>query len=90
MAFAERLVYWRAAFFGVWGLPVFGVPGDAGFCLHSVSSYGYTLTEIRRFSASRQSHVPDQESSGSACLPETGLLGFSAYLAWLLVMGRLR
>ncbi len=89
VAFAERLVYWRTAFSAFEAYPVFGVgPGDAGFLFPtSVPAYGYTLTEIRAVLSPNNPTFPNPKTLWIRLLAETGLLGFSAYLAWILVIG---
>jgi len=88
VAFAERLVYWRAAFSAFEAYPVFGVgPGDSGFLFESsVPAYGHTLTEIQAILRPNNPTFPNPKNLWIRLLAETGLLGFSAYLAWILVM----
>ncbi|MGA9192005.1 MAG: O-antigen ligase family protein [Anaerolineales bacterium] len=88
VAFAERLVYWRTAFSAFEAYPVFGVgPGDAGFLFQSsVPAYGYTLTEIQAVLRPNNPTFPNPKNLWIRLLAETGLIGFSAYLAWILVM----
>jgi len=89
VAFAERLVYWRTAFSAFEAHPVFGVGlGNAGFYFEtSVPAYGYTLTEIKTVLTPGNPNFPNPKNLWIRLLAETGLFGFSAYLAWILVVG---
>lgn len=89
VAFAERLVYWRTAFAAYEAYPLFGAgPGDAGFLFESsVPAYGTTLTEIQVVLTPGNPTFPNPKNLWIRLLAETGLLGFSAYLTWILVIG---
>lgn len=88
VAFAERLVYWRAAFAAYEAHPVLGVgPGNAGFYfVAGQPAYGYTLTEIRAISDPGNRNFPNPKNLWIRLLAENGLVGLSAYLVWLSVL----
>jgi O-antigen ligase len=88
VAFAERLVYWRAAYSAFEAYPVFGVgPGNAGFFFESgVPAYGNSLTEIHAILQPGNPNFPNPKNLWIRLLSETGFVGFSAYWVWLLVL----
>ena len=88
VAFAERLVYWRTAFSAFEAHPVLGVgPGDAGFFFEaSVPAYGHTLTEIQAILSPGNPNFPNPKNLWIRLLAETGLLGFSAYVTWIVLV----
>ena len=89
VAFAERLVYWRTAYAAFEAYPLTGVgPGDAGFLFESsVPAYAYNLTEIKIVLKPDNQTFPNPKNLWIRLLAETGLLGFSAYVSWILVIG---
>ncbi len=88
VAFAERLVYWRAAFSAYEAHPVLGVgPGNAGFYfVAGQPAYGYTLTEIRAIAKPGNRNFPNPKNLWIRLLAENGLVGLAAYLVWLSVL----
>jgi len=89
LAFAERFVYWVAGW-RVFNLnPIFGVGlGNAGFYFqHALPAYSWTLPEVINIYF-RISAVPNIKSLWIRLLAETGIVGFSSFLTWFLVMFR--
>jgi len=89
LAFAERFVYWVAGW-RVFNLnPIFGVGlGNAGFYFqHALPAYSWTLPEVINIYF-RISAVPNIKSLWIRLLAETGIVGFSSFLTWFMVMFR--
>lgn len=85
LGFAERIVYWWAAFNVYQFFPILG----AGFGLSgyyfpkSVPSYGYKLPEITRTLLS-DSHIPNAKNLWVRVLAETGIVGFALFVSWVI------
>ena len=88
LAFAERIVYWSFGFRTFSDHPLLGVgPGNAGFFFEeSLPPYGFGLTEIRNVLDLGEYGFPNPKNLWLRLLSETGILGFSIYLCWYLVM----
>jgi O-antigen ligase len=89
LQFAERFVYWVAGWriFNLY--PLFGVGlGNAGFYFqHALPSYSWSLPEVMELYF-RSPNVPNIKSLWVRLLAETGIVGFSSFIAWCLVMFR--
>jgi O-antigen ligase len=87
LSFAERYVYWEAG----WRIfnisPIFGVGlGNAGFYFQkTLPSFGWYLPEVMD-TYYRFTSVPNVKSMWVRLLAETGIVGFSSFLTWLLVV----
>ena len=90
LAFAERYVYWV----GGWNIfnnhPILGVGlGNAGFFFQQqLPSYGWSLPEVMD-AYYRTAELPNIKSLWVRLLSETGIAGFSAFIAWFYVLFRL-
>jgi O-antigen ligase len=89
LQFAERYVYWVAG----WNIfnthPIFGVGlGNAGFYFqHALPAYGWTLPEVVQIYF-REPALPNIKSIWVRLLAETGIVGFSSFIVWFIVMFR--
>jgi len=88
LAFAERVVFWEAGYRPFELYPFTGIGlGNAGFLFPKVApSYGYGLTEIRILLDPTNPNFPNPKNLWIRLLSETGLLGFSFYLIWLVML----
>jgi hypothetical protein len=89
LAFAERYVYWVAGW-RVFNLaPLLGVGlGNAGFYFqHLLPAYGWSLPEVMD-TFLRSSTLPNIKSLWVRLLAETGIVGFSTFLTWCIVVFR--
>lgn len=88
LAFAERVVYWRAGFEAFNYAPVLGVGvGNSGFFFEQgLPAYAYRLTEIRIALDALNQSFPNPKSLWVRLLAETGVAGTSAYVSWMLVL----
>jgi O-antigen ligase len=89
LAFAERIVYWSTGYGAFERYPILGVgPGNTGFLFTStISPYAYRLTEIRRVLDSTYPGFPNPKNLWLRLLAETGIVGASAFLAWIILLG---
>ncbi|MCH8877304.1 MAG: O-antigen ligase family protein [Chloroflexi bacterium] len=89
LAFSERLTYWTTAFRIFSEFPILGVGlGNTGFYFtEMVPSYGYGLPEIIR-TLTGDVGFPNAKNLWIRLLAETGIMGFLAFLLWLLVLAR--
>ena len=89
LAFAERLVYWSFGFRTFSQHPIIGVgPGNAGFFFEkNIPAYGYELTEIRNVLYTQDYGFPNPKNLWLRVLSETGMIGFSFYAIWYLLIG---
>jgi O-antigen ligase len=87
LAIAERLMYWTSGFRVFSKYPILGVGlGNSGFVfLETVPSYGYRLPEIIGI-ASGSPQFPNPKNLWIRLLAETGIIGFSVFMAWLLLL----
>jgi hypothetical protein len=90
LKFAERYVYWVGGW-NVFNLhPLLGVGlGNAGFFFQrGLPSYSWSLPEVMNVYY-RASALPNIKSIWVRLLAETGIAGFSAFIAWLYIVFRL-
>jgi hypothetical protein len=89
LAFAERFVYWVAGW-EIFNLsPLFGVGlGNAGFYFQkALPAYSWSLPEVMD-AYFRSSALPNIKSLWVRLLAETGVVGFSAFFTWCIVVLR--
>jgi len=90
LQFAERYVYWV----GGWNIfnlhPILGVGlGNAGFYFQrQLPAYSWSLPEVMD-TYYRTAGLPNIKSLWVRLLAETGIVGLSAFIAWLVVLFRL-
>jgi hypothetical protein len=90
LEFAERYVYWV----GGWNVfnisPILGVGlGNAGFFFQRLlPAYGWNLPEVMD-AYYRTPELPNIKSLWIRLLAETGVVGFSSFIAWFYVLFRL-
>jgi len=89
VAFAERLVYWRAGIVPFERYPLLGVGiGNTGFFFsEGLPPYAYRLTEIGQALDPGNLSFPNAKSLWVRLLSETGIVGTVAYLTWLTLTG---
>jgi O-antigen ligase len=89
LAFAERIVYWATGYGAFERYPIFGVgPGNTGFLFTStIPPYAYRLTEIRKVLDSTYPGFPNPKNLWLRLLAETGIVGTSSFLAWIILLG---
>lgn len=87
-SFAERVVYWMAAWQVFLENPFAGVgPGNSGLLFEeSIPAYGYRLTEIQTVLAADNAIFPNPKSLWIRLLAETGIIGFAAFVTWLITV----
>ena len=87
LSIAERVVYWQAG----WGVfndyPILGVGlGNAGYFFpQKMPAFGWGLVETTNIITSGN-EIPNTKNMWTRLLSETGLVGFSIFLCWLLVV----
>jgi O-antigen ligase len=89
LAFAERLVYWEAAYRVFERYPILGVGlGGSGFLFPEVvPKYGYSLLEIQDTLSLENLNLPNPKNLWLRILSETGIIGASVFLVWYVVLG---
>jgi hypothetical protein len=89
LAFGERVVYWVTGFNIFNAYPWFGVGlGNSGFYfLKKMPVVGFDSPEIRTL-LNVSASLPNIKSLWFRLLSETGLVGFSIFLAWLVLLWR--
>lgn len=89
LSFAERITYWQAAF-NVYGkYPWFGSGlGVSGYYYPEViPSFGYQLPETLSVML-YDSFIPNAKNLWVRLLADTGIVGFSVFVAWVVVQWR--
>lgn len=89
LSFAERVVYWVAGW-NIFNLhPLLGVGlGNAGFFFpQTLPGYGWNLPEVMNLYY-RAFTIPNIKSFWVRLLAETGIIGFSSFVAWYYVMAK--
>jgi hypothetical protein len=87
LQFGERAVYWLAGWEVFGDHPLLGVGlGNAGFFFpQKITPYGWTLIEVRRLMY--QSNVLlNIKSMWVRILAETGIIGFSFFISWIILL----
>jgi O-antigen ligase len=89
LAFAERIIYWETSLQIFEQHPVFGVGlGNNGFYFKDyMPTYGYSLEEMRHVVDSETNLLPNPKNLWIRLLSETGIVGFSVFIVWLLLTG---
>jgi O-antigen ligase len=89
LAFAERIIYWETSFRIFEQHPVFGVGlGNNGFYFkENMPAYGYNLEEMRYVVDPEVNNLPNPKNLWIRLLSETGMVGFSVFIVWLLLTG---
>jgi len=89
LAFAERIIYWETSFRTFEQHPVFGVGlGNNGFYfIDNMPAYGYSLEEMRHVVDPETDLLPNPKNLWIRLLSETGIVGFSVFIVWLLLAG---
>ncbi len=87
LAFAERYLYWVVGWRVFSLYPILGVGlGNSGFFFPTVlPTYGLALVEVTDY-LYLSPYLPNIKNFWIRLLAETGIVGFSAFLAWYLVM----
>lgn len=85
LKFGDRIIYWLSG----WNIfnhsPILGVGlGNAGFYIpYNIEPFGWTLVEVRRL-IHREVVLLNVKSLWFRLLAETGIIGFSLFIGWLL------
>lgn len=84
LRFGDRVIYWLAGWKIFDQYPLIGVGlGNAGFLIPSnIEPYGWSLLEVRRL-IYRESFLLNIKSLWFRLLAETGIVGFSLFVGWL-------
>lgn len=87
MQVGERVVYWMAGWNIFNDYPILGVGlGNAGFFLpQKITPYGWTLIEVRKL-IYHTYVLLNIKNLWVRLLAETGIIGFSIFLSWLVVL----
>lgn len=87
--YAERVMYWISAFLVFCQFPFLGVGlGNLGFLFRDVvPAFGYYLPEILAVLGPDHAFVPNAKSLWLRILAETGLIGFTVFAVWLILLG---
>lgn len=89
LSFAERITYWQTAFKVFLKHPFFGSGlGVAGYYYpETIPSFGYQLPETFAVMFYR-SFIPNAKNLWVRLLAETGIVGFSVFVAWVVTHWR--
>lgn len=89
LAFAERITYWGAGFRTFEQYPLMGVGlGNSGLLFgENVPAFGYRLEEIQVALDPGNPVIPNPKALWVRLLAETGIVGFSIFAVWLIVLG---
>ncbi len=89
LVFAERIIFWEAGWKVFNQFPLLGVgPGNAGYFFpQTLSAFSWSLTEVLTLMY-RQDVLPNIKSLWVRLLAETGMAGFSCFVAFLYVHWR--
>lgn len=89
LSFAERITYWQAAFNVYLKYPWLGSGlGVAGYYYpETIPSFGYQLPETLAIMLYR-SFIPNAKNLWVRLLSETGIVGFSVFVAWVVTHWR--
>lgn len=84
LVFAERVVFWDVGWKAFGHYPWLGVGlGNSGYFFpEELSSFAWGLPEVRNLMY-HQSHIPNTKNLWVRLLSETGVVGFSIFIAWL-------
>lgn len=84
LGFAERIIYWQSAFNAFVDHPFFGTGlGVAGYYFpETTPSFGYRLPEILS-ALLYDNFIPNAKNLWVRLLSETGIVGFSFFIAWV-------
>ena len=87
LRFGERAVYWLVGWEVFGQYPIMGVGlGNVGYYFpNNITPYGWTLIEVRKL-IYRTSGLLNTKSLWMRLLAETGIVGFAAFVIWLLVL----
>lgn len=88
LAFFERMIYWFAGW-NIFNDHPFGVGlGNAGFYFEEqMNGAGYRSFEMRNL-LYRANYLPNTKNLWVRLLSETGFIGFTVYLVWLMILWR--
>ena len=88
LLFAERAVYWTAAYGVFEHFPLLGVGlGNAGFFIpETMPAFAWALPEVVDVLREGTEFFPNAKSLWLRLLAETGVIGFAVFAVWLLVM----
>ncbi len=89
LAFGERIIYWLTGFniFNSYPLTGIGLGNSGFFFLQQMPVQGYSSPEIRSL-MNESAGLPNIKSLWFRLLSETGLVGFSIFVAWLVLLWR--
>jgi len=89
LSFAERIIYWMAAFNVFQMYPMlgagFGMPGY--YFPLTAPNFGTRLPEINKV-ALTQNFIPNAKNLWVRLLSETGIVGFALFVSWILIHWR--
>jgi O-antigen ligase len=88
LAFAERVVYWSVGWRTFSTYPILGVgPGNTGFFFERfLPHYGYQLSEMQNVLQLAEFGFPNPKNLWIRLLAEGGILGFSSYVVWFILL----
>jgi len=88
LAFAERVMYWTVSYRLFERYPVMGVGlGNTGFFFEEMlPPYAERLTELKALLIADNPAFPNPKAMWFRLLSETGFVGFSIFLLWLILL----